>query len=140
MYSIHVLFISHRKSIRYTSWITVNKRKFRPLNIEFLLQRNWVFGTNSDFLIPISLQRPIFYKTWNSKLWILLDHESHNIRGLNHNYDPLYILLSTNLINLQLWSLVLLSAPGDGVRFPPVQPHTLNNKTKYQGRELIKQG
>ena len=35
-------------------------------------QRNWVFVTNSDFLIPISLQSNVA-DIWHFKLWLLLD-------------------------------------------------------------------
>ena len=35
-------------------------------------KRNWVFATNSDFLIPITLQ-PVFLDLWYFKLLILLD-------------------------------------------------------------------
>ena len=48
-------------------------------------QRNWVFATNSDFLISISLQLNIVY-IWYFKLWIMLDQiiKLWNIKGFNH--------------------------------------------------------
>ena len=40
----------------------------------FILERNWVFATNSDFLIPISLQPNVVTLRY-FKQWILLDQK-----------------------------------------------------------------
>ena len=54
------------------------KRSFQFLLIKSH-QRNWVFATNSDFLITISLE-PNFADLWyfNQQIWVL------NIKGLQH--------------------------------------------------------
>ena len=41
--------------------------------INRVVLRNWVFATNSDFLIPISLDSNVV-NLWYFKLWLLLDH------------------------------------------------------------------
>ena len=49
------------------------------------IERNWVFATNSDFLITISLE-PNVADLRYFKLWILLDQIIWvwNIKGLQH--------------------------------------------------------
>jgi len=45
----------------------------RPMGLKNK-QRNWLFATNSDFLIPISLDSNVA-NLWNFKLWLLLDQK-----------------------------------------------------------------
>ena len=52
---------------------------------EFQVERNWVFATNSDVLIPISLQ-----------------HNSVNLRNFK-----LWILLGSNNLSLKLYTIIL---------------------------------
>ena len=42
------------------------------LNMSFIANKNWFFATNSDFLIPKSLQ-PNVVDPWYFKLWIMLE-------------------------------------------------------------------
>ena len=59
-----------------------NKRQIGGIN---RVQRNWVFATNSDFLITISLE-PNVEDPRYFKLWTLLDQIfwAWNIKGLQH--------------------------------------------------------
>jgi len=82
-------------------------------------QRNWVFATNSDFLIPIFLE-PNFADLWYFKLWILLDQIIWvwNIKGLQHRvlkilwfkYLILFQRLNSFIINLSFVYLYVRSA------------------------------
>ena len=60
-------------------WITFERKQ------TFALQRNWVFATNSDFLIPISL-RPDVVDLRYFKVRTLFDQITvvWNIKGLHH--------------------------------------------------------
>ena len=85
-----------------------------------MFQRNWVFATNSDFLITISLEPNVVDLNY-FKLWILLDQIIWvwNIKGLQHRvlkilrfkYLNLFRRLNSFLIcNLtKLASLLILS-------------------------------
>ena len=50
-----------------------------------LVKENWVFATNSNFLIPKS-KEPNFVAIWYFKLWILLSKiiKVWNIKGVDH--------------------------------------------------------
>ena len=63
----------------------------REIDIK-LSQMNWVFDTNSDFIIPISLQ-PIVVDLRYFKIWILL-HQIilvWNIKSLQHQFPKIGI-------------------------------------------------
>ena len=84
------------------------KRTFKSFEIIFFYiymtansfwQRNWVFGTNSDLIIPISLQ-PNVVDLRSFKLWILL-HQIilvWNIKSLKHQFSKIW-----GSENLSLW-------------------------------------
>ena len=77
-----------------------NKKPTRSLLNENFRQRNWVFATNSDFLITISLE-PNVTDLRYFKLWILWNQiiRVWNIKGLQHRF--LKILGLKYLISLQ---------------------------------------
>ena len=77
-----------------------NKKPTRSLLNDNFRQRNWVFATNSDFLITISLE-PNVTDLRYFKLWILLNQiiRVWNIKGLQHRF--LKILGLKYLISLQ---------------------------------------
>ena len=92
MYTIHIFYMIHYMHVFFIYKIEpapknsleaeLNIFRIRHLHdLEFLSKElslckkshsNWVFATNSDFLIPIILQ-PVFLDLWYFKLLILLD-------------------------------------------------------------------
>ena len=46
---------------------------------ELIYQRNWLFATNSDFLISISFDSNVV-NLWNFKLWLLLDQKNISLK------------------------------------------------------------
>ena len=63
------------------SWKYLNRQKV----LRFLFsKRDWVFGTNSDFLIPVSLQPGVVDRRY-FKQWVMLDQiiEVWYIKGLH---------------------------------------------------------
>ena len=65
------------------------------------MQSNWVFVTNSSFLIPISLQHNVVDLRY-FKRWILLDEKIQvwNIKGLHHQVEKIYVVCYKDSIPL----------------------------------------
>ena len=69
------------------------------------LQKDWVFASNSDFLIPISLQLDVV-ELYYIVLWILLDQivKVWNCKGLHHQIAKVYTTKLHRFKDLSLWT------------------------------------
>ena len=106
--SIVGTFLPSRKLFRKYSLTVANLKTNYFLPTENFVQRSWVFATNSDFLITISLE-PNDVDLRYFKLWILLDQIIWvwNIKGLQHRV--LKILRFKYLILFQILNSFSLS-------------------------------
>ena len=83
-------------------------------NMQIYWQRNWVFATNSDFIINISLE-PNVADLRYFKLWILLDQIIWvwNIKGLRHRVLKIlrfkYLILF-QWLNSFVWKMLPLNS------------------------------